>query len=212
MFFDRNDAGKQLAEIINKCQINSPIVLAVSDGGIPVGIEVAKRINAQFSLLMVQKLPFPDSRKSEFGAIAEDDSMFLLPAAAATLDLDTIKSIVEGQKREIERRIKILRGNRPLPELSEEVVILISDGIVSGSIIYAAINLCRKRTPNKIIVSSPVCSPEVARSFEQISDVDQTIILNAPKYFRRVSQVYENWREFTEYEALAIMQQWQRNG
>lgn len=207
MFINHVDAGNQLAAANKNFERTSPIVLAVSDGGVPVGVQVAKQTQAQFSLIMVQKLPFPGCPKSEFGAIAEDGSMYLLPAAASTLTLDIIKSIVEEQKKEIKRRINVLRGSRPLPKLSGEDVILVSDGIASGSIIYAAVNLCRKQAPKNIIVSTPVCSPEVARSLEQLSDVQETIILKRPKFFRRISQVYENWHEFTEYEILEIMQQ-----
>lgn len=97
-----------------------------------------------------------------------------------------------------------------MPIINQKVVILVCDGITLGSVTYAAIYLCRKCQPNKIVVAAPVSSPEVARSLDLISDVHETIILKQPKFFRRISQVYENWSEFTEHEVLAIMQQWHR--
>lgn len=210
MFLNRVDAGKKLATALTKYQNTSPIVLAISDGGVAVGIEVAKRLQAQFSLIMVQRLPFPGNQKAGFGALAEDGSMFLLPAAASTLTLEIIKSIVEEQKSEINRRIKILRRGLPIPNINQKVVILISDGIALGSVTYAAIYLCRKNQPSKIVVAAPVSSPEVARSLDVISDVHESIILKQPKFFRQISQVYQNWHEFTEHETLAILQQWHK--
>jgi predicted phosphoribosyltransferase len=211
MFLNRIHAGKQLAAALKKYQTTSPIVFAISDGGVAVGYEVAKRLEAQLSQVMVQRLPFPGTQKSEFGALAEDESMFLLPAAASTLPLKVFKSIVEVQKLEINRRIKILRRGLPLPIINNKVVILVNDGITLGSVTYAAIYLTRKRQPNKIVIAAPVSSPEVARSLDMISDVHESIILKQPQFFRKISQVYENWHEFTEHEVIAIMQQWRRD-
>jgi putative phosphoribosyl transferase len=211
MFLNRIDAGKQLAAALKKYQNTSPLVLAITDGGVAVGVEVAKRLKAQFSLVMVQRLPFPGTQESEFGALAEDDSMFLLPAAAATLPVKVFKSIVEAKKKEINRRIKILRRGLPIPNLNKKVVILVNDGIALGSVTYAAIYLTRKRQPRKIVFAAPVSSPEVARSLDMISDVHESIILKQPKFFRRISQVYQNWHEFTEHEVITIMQQWYKH-
>lgn len=211
MFLNRVDAGKQLAAALIKYQDSSPIILAVSDGGVPVGVEIAKRLQAQFSLIIVQKLPYPGDNNYEIGALAEDNSMFLLPAAASTLTLEMIKSIVAEQRKEITRRKKILRNGQPLPNINQKVVILVCDGIALGSVIYAAIYLCRKNNPGKLVVASPVSSPEVARSLTELSDVHETIILKEPKFFQQVSEVYEDWQEIPEYEVLDILMHWHRD-
>jgi len=211
MFLNRVDAGKQLAALLIRYRHLSPIVLSVSDGGVPVGVEIAKRLNSQFSLIITQKLSYPGNKNYYFGALAEDNSMFLLPGAASTLTLDVIKSIVAEQKIEINRRTEILRNGQPLPVINQKVVILVSDGIALGSVIYAAINLCRERKPRKIVVASPVSSPEVARSLKVLSDVHEAFIIKQPKFFQRVSEVYENWQQIPEHEVLSILQHWHRN-
>ncbi len=211
MFLNREDAGKQLAAALIKYQNLSPIVLSVSDGGVLVGVEVAKRLQTQFSLIIVQKLYFPGNKKYEFGALAEDNSMFLLPAAASTLTLEMIKSIVAEQRKEVNRRTEILRNGQPLPIINQKAVILVSDGIDLGLVIYAGIYLCRKNKPSKIVVASPVSSPEVARSLTALSDVHESIILKQPKFFQRVSEVYENWQKIPEHEVLDILLHWQRD-
>lgn len=211
MFLNREDAGKQLAAALTKYQSLSPIVLSVSDGGVPVGVEIAKRLHSTLSMIIVQKLYVPGDNNYEFGALAEDNSMFLLPAAASTLTLEMIKSIVAEQRKEITRRKKILRNGQPLPDINQKVVILVSDGIASGSIIYAAVYLCRKNKPGKLVVASPVSSPEVARSLTELSDVHETIILKEPRFFQQVAEVYENWQEIPEYEVLDILIHWHRD-
>lgn len=210
MFFDRVDAGKQLAAALNKYQSFSPIVFAISDGGVPVGIEIAKRLHLDFSVIIVQKLTFPGETDYIIGALAEDNSMFLLPTAASMLSLEKVKSIVSEQRKEISRRRKILRNDEPLPDITQKVVILVSDGIALGSVVYAAIYLCQKNNPSKIIVAAPVSSPEVARSLEELSDVHETIILKQPDFFQHVSEVYENWQEIPEHEVLDILLDWKR--
>jgi len=211
MFADRTDAGKQLAKKLEKYQHQDTLILAIPRGGVPVAIEIAKHLYAELSMIIARKLPFPFNPESGFGAVAEDGSTIILHSAAANLSQERVDLIIEDQKREITRRIKILRSGNPLPNMQGRMVILVDDGIAMGSTMRAAIKTCKKHNPGKLIVASPVGSPEVARALQFKDAVDETIILEKPKFFRSVSQVYEHWHDVADHEVLAIMNQWHRS-
>ncbi len=208
MFTDRRDAGIKLGMQLLHYRHNNALVLAIPRGGVPVAYEAAKWIEAELSLIIARKLPFPNNPEAGFGAIAEDGSTIILQSAIVHLSPEMIKPIIETQKKEIQRRIKILRGGNPLPEMSGRIVILIDDGIAMGSTMRAAIKMCKKYGPSKLVVASPVGSPELARIFSQKEVVDEVVILEQPKFFRAVAQVYEHWRDIPDHEVLKIMNQW----
>ena len=208
MFKDRYDAGRQLAKELLAFREENPLVLAIPRGGVAVAFEIAKLLNAQFSLIITRKLPFPYNPESGFGAIAEDGSIVILRGASSNLSPKMIETVINNQKEEIQRRIKILRGGRPIPELNGRTIILVDDGIAMGSTMRAAIMMCKKQEPDKIVVASPVGSPELTRALQQKEAVDQTVILKKPRFFRAVSQVYEKWYDVPDYEVLSIMNEW----
>jgi len=205
MFFDRQDAGKQLAKELDQYQNNNALVLAIPRGGVPVAYEVAKRIEAELSLIIARKLPFPNNPEAGFGAIAEDGSTVILRSAIVNLTPDIIETIIEAQKEEIKRRIKILRGGKPLPNITERNVILVDDGIAMGSTMRASIKCCMKSNPTRLIVASPVGSPELARALDNKRGVDEVHILEQPRFFRSVAQVYKHWRDISDHEVIEIL-------
>jgi len=205
-FRDREDAGKHLARALMHYRKEHPLVLAIPRGGTEVGFEVAKALDADFDLLIARKLPFPDNPESGFGAIAEDGSIYIIPYYADLLDPDLIESIVEYQKGEIQRRIRTLRGGRPVTPVTGRTVILVDDGIAMGSTMHAAIAFCKHQGAGKIVVAAPVGSPRVKRELEEI--VDDVVILSTPPWFRAVAEAYENWYDVSDEEVLDIMRRW----
>lgn len=204
MFENRNDAGQQLAEALEFYVSDNPIVLAIPRGGVAVGYEIAKHLRADFSIIVVRKLPFPDNTESGFGAIAEDGSTCFISRFAEMLPPDVIEEIVKEQKLEIARRVDVLRGTKPLPAVKNRTVILVDDGIAMGSTMRAALLLCRIKQAEEIIVASPVAESSVAAEFEKIAD--NVIILEKPVAFRAVAQAYRNWHDVSDEEVLDIMQ------
>lgn len=206
MFQDRTDAGKQLAQALEGYGDDNVLVLAIPRGGAELGYQVAKHLDAEFSILVSRKLPFPDNPEAGFGAMAEDGSRFIFKDAASHLPAPTIERIVEDQTDEIERRIRVLRGGGPLPEIENRTVILVDDGIAMGSTMRASIRSCKNRNAGKIVVAVPVASPQVAREIEDM--VDELIVLETPPFFRAVAQVYEHWHDVSDEEVLDIMETW----
>ncbi len=208
MFEDRREAGEKLARALEKYRIRSPIVLAIPMGGVQVGYEVSKHLNTDFSILIARKLPFPHNPEAGFGAIAEDGSTVILRERVPYISEVILQDIIRQQKEEIARRIKLLRGNEPLPDVKDRVVILIDDGIAMGSTMQAAIKLCKKRKPAEIVVAAPVAATVVRRKLSRI--VDNIVVLEEPYNFRAVAQVYANWYDVPDWEAVEFFNKWKR--
>jgi putative phosphoribosyl transferase len=215
MFEDRRDAGERLARALEKYRDKparpageSVIVLAIPRGGVKVAYHVAKHLNAQLEIIVARKLPFPDNPESGFGAVAEDGSTFIFEDAAAWLPQKTVEAIIERQKKEIERRIAVLRKGRPLPDIAGKTVILVDDGIAMGSTMRAAIAMCKKKKAARIVVATPVTGRDTAQEIAEL--VDEIVVLETPLFFRAVAQVYRNWYDVPDSEVLTIIECWNK--
>jgi putative phosphoribosyl transferase len=205
MFKNRKDAGEKLAQALEKYRKENPVILAIPRGGVEVGLQVAAKLNADFSLIIARKLPFPDNPEAGFGAIAENGSTFIFENAYYWLAGETIEEIKQQQIAEIERRIQALRKGDPLPDISGRTVILIDDGIAMGSTMRAAIELCKNKKAGKIVVAVPVAGREVAEKLQE--KVDELVVLEIPAYFRAVAQAYERWYDVSDEEVLDLLRE-----
>jgi putative phosphoribosyl transferase len=205
MFKNRKDAGEKLAQALEKYRKENPVILAIPRGGVEVGLQVAAKLNADFSLIIARKLPFPDNPEAGFGAIAENGSTFIFENAYYWLAGETIEEIKQQQIAEIERRIQALRKGDPLPDISGRTVIIIDDGIAMGSTMRAAIELCKNKKAGKIVVAVPVAGREVAEKLQE--KVDELVVLEIPAYFRAVAQAYERWYDVSDEEVLDLLRE-----
>jgi len=203
MFEDRKEAGEKLTKALETYKNKKALVLAIPKGGVEVAYQVAEYLNADFSILISRKLPFPDNPESGFGAIAEDGSVFINEEAVRWLSKNQIEKIKKEQIQEIKRRIEVLRGNKPLPKIFDKTVILIDDGLAMGSTMRAAIELCKKKKAKKIVVAVPVSSKNVKEEISKL--VDEIIVLETPEFFQAVAQVYKNWHDVSDEEVIEIM-------
>lgn len=208
MFKDRKDAALQLAEALEKYKDKNAVVLGIPRGGAETAFYVALHLHAEFSLLVSRKLGHPGNPEYAFGAIAEDGSVYLSPTARLELSEETITAVEEEQEKEIERRIKILRKGKPLPELKGRTVILVDDGIATGATIFAAIELCKKRDAGRIVVAAPVSGFDMEEKL--LKKVDDVVILEKPDGFYAVSQVYEMFYNLSDDDALEFMERWEK--
>ena len=208
MFEDRKDAGIKLAKALEKYKGKGVLVLAIPRGGVQVGLEVAKHLEADFSILVARKLPYPNEPEAGFGAIAEDGSIVILEDAVQGIPKRLVDDIIKGEKAEIKRRIAVLRNGRPLPPIKDRTVILVDDGIAMGSTIRASIMLCRNFLAKKIVVAVPVAGKNT-REIEPM--VDELIVLEKPIFFQAVAQVYRNWHDVSDEEVLTLMKEWKKS-
>ncbi len=208
MFRDRTDAGRKLAQALEKYKGAGALVLAIPRGGVEVGYQVARHLDVDFSIIITRKLPYPDNPESGFGAIAEDGSVFMIEGARYQLPQSTIEKIAEEQRREIKRRIEALRGGRPLPEVEGRTVILVDDGIAMGSTMRASIMLLRNRKAGRVVAAAPVTGERTAAEIRKLAD--EVVIVEIPSFFYAVAQVYENWYDVPDEEVVEIMGRWER--
>jgi len=195
-FRDRSEAGQLLAERLRHYErIPNAIVLALPRGGVPVGFEIAEQLGLPLDIFVVRKLGVPGQRELAMGAIASGGIRVLneevlrhMPAAAAR-----VAEITLQETREIERRERDYRQERPAPELQGQVVILVDDGLATGATMLAAIAGLRQKDPAKIVVAVPVCPPETLNEIKRAAD--ETVILFAPDWFRGVGQFYDDFAQ-----------------
>jgi putative phosphoribosyl transferase len=117
-----------------------------------------------------------------------------------------VQRIVEEQKAEIERRIRVLRGGGPLPPIEDRTVILVDDGIAMGSTMQASIELCKHQNAGRIVVGVPVAGQRVRDKVAK--RVDEVVVLETPVFFRAVAQVYRDWYDVSDDQVLKIMTRW----
>lgn len=208
MFRDRKDAALQLATALEKYRGTNALVLGIPRGGAETAYYVARHLHAEFSLIISRKLGHPYNPEYAVGAIAEDGTVYLNPETKGELSKETIDELAAQQKKEIERRIAILRNGAPLPELKDRTVILVDDGIATGATLYAAIHMCKNTGAARIVVAAPVSGKDKKR--ELLQEVDEVVILQTPSLYHAVSQVYEQFYNLTDEEAKDFMERWKK--
>lgn len=189
MFKDRKDSDQKLAVALQTYKEKDHLVFAIPRGGVELGYEVFKVVDADFSLLICRKLPFPFNTESGFGAMAEDSSLYINELAAASVSHKEIEQIIIHQRLEIKKRIQTLRGRKPLPSIKGRSVILVDDGIAMGSTMHIAVELCRKKGAKRIIVAVGVASLQAIEKYSQIAD--KVVVLESPVNFYAVVKVYK---------------------
>ena len=205
-FRDRTEAGQLLAEELRHYERRpDAIVLALPRGGVPVGFEIATRLGLPLDVFVVRKLGVPGQRELAMGAIASggirvlnEDVLRAMPFAA-----ETVAAITAEEMREVERRERDYRQERPPPELEQHTAILVDDGLATGATMLAAIAALRQKDPAKIVVAVPVCPPETLAEVERAAD--ETVILFAPDWFRGVGQFYENFEQLSDEEVRDLL-------
>ena len=202
-FKNRQHAGILLGEFLEpKYKDLNPIVIGIPRGGVEVAFYVAKALEAQLSIIISKKLPFPGQRELGFGAVSEEYSVYVSPMGTERLTPQTIDQIIEEQILEINRRISTYRNGKPLPDISGRTVILVDDGIATGITLVPVLKLCRKKNASKIIIASPVSGTTYD---ENLNEADAIEVLLQPEHFYAVGQVYEKFGDFTDRELLNLL-------
>ena len=207
MFEDRTDAGRRLALALEKYREQNVLVLAIPRGGVEVGYQVAKYLHTEFDVIMARKFPWPDNSEAGFGAIAEDSSIFIFPGVFKKLSKEKIDQIISEQNAELERRVSALRAGYPLPKIAGRTVILVDDGIATGSTMRVCVAMCRNAQAGRIVVAAPVAASAIANEFAALTD--ETVIVDKIDDFYAVAQAYVNWYDVSDRKVIDIMHKWE---
>lgn len=205
-FHDRREAGRRLADRLRHLSgPPPPVVLALPRGGVPVGYEIATALGGELDVLIVRKLGVPWEPELALGAIASGGVRILNPEVVGPLSLgeDEIERIAADERRELERRERLYRGDRPTPEARGRTVVLVDDGIATGATVRAAIRALRERHPERIVVAVPVAPAEtVARLREQ---ADEVVCLESPEPFVAIGLWYEDFSPTSDTEVRELL-------
>jgi putative phosphoribosyl transferase len=207
IFRDRKEAGQRLAALVHKYAGRSDVlVLALPRGGVPVAFEVARELKAPLDIFLVRKLGVPGHEELAMGAIASGGTRVLNEDVVQYLQIpgDVIDAIAADEQRELERRERVYRDGRPAPKIEGQIVILIDDGLATGSTMRAAAAALRKQNPARIIVAVPVAPAETCEDFR--AEVDEVVCAATPEPFRGVGLWYEDFSQTTDEEVRAILQ------
>lgn len=208
MFKNRKHAGIELGNALEKYKGMDPIILAIPRGGIVVGYYAALHLRCDFDVIIVRKLGFPQQPEAAFGAIAEDGSLYFDPWSNKFLSKAIIEKVEQKEKKELQRRMQEYRKGKELKDLKNRVVIIVDDGIASGATIFAAIKMCRKQNPEKLVVAAPVSG--LTKLSKLKAEADDVVILEKREDLFAVSEGYLDFSNLTDAEVVHYMSMWNK--
>jgi putative phosphoribosyl transferase len=206
IFKDRTDAGHQLAARLTRYADRPDVlVLALPRGGVPVAYEVAKELNAPLDVFLVRKLGVPGHEELAMGAIASGGVRVLNEEIVNYLRIPdvVIDAVAAREQRELERRERAYRDERPTPDFKDRVVILVDDGLATGSTMRAAAASLRLQQPRRIVVAVPVSSRETCEEFR--SEVDEIVCVYTPEHFQGVGLWYEDFSQTSDEQVRELL-------
>jgi putative phosphoribosyl transferase len=205
-FKDRRDGGRAVGQRLAAYGGRSDVlVLALPRGGVPVAFEVARALRAPLDVFLVRKLGVPGQEELAMGAIASGGTCVVNHDVVDALGIsrDELRSAMEIEKRELARRERLYRANRGAPKVAGRTVILVDDGLATGSTMLAAVTALRAQKPARIVIGVPISSPSICAAFADI--VDEIVCAVTPERFQAVGLWYEDFTQTTDEEVRTLL-------
>jgi len=206
LFRDRADAGRHLLSRLGAYHGRPDVVvLGLPRGGIPVGYEVARGLGAPLDVFVVRKLGVPGQEELAMGAIATGGVRVVNRDVVDALHIapDVLDRAAEAERRELERRERSYRGDRPEPKVEGRTVILVDDGLATGSTMRAAVQALRQQRPARIVVAVPVAA--FATCEELRREVEDVVCFATPEPFMAVGRFYDDFSQTTDEEVHDLL-------
>ncbi len=208
-FVDRSDAGRQLAHRLAELDLTDPVVLALPRGGLPVGLEVARRLAAPLDLVLVRKIGAPGHEELAAGALVDGERPELVLNADVVRNYGIDQAWLDRQQAlqlaEIERRRALYLGGRSRPPIAGRTAIVVDDGIATGATVRAALHAVRRSGPRELVLAVPVAAAEVLARLAP--EADRIVSLHAPRDLMAVGQFYRNFRQIDDEEVVAMLKE-----
>jgi putative phosphoribosyl transferase len=207
-FLDRRDAGRQLAaKLGHYAHRTDVLVVGLPRGGVPVAYEVAEALGAPLDILLVRKLGVPGERELAMGAIASGGVSLLNQKVIQALRIPEyiISEVAVEEASELSRRERLYRGDIPAPVVRDRTIIVVDDGIATGSTMRVAVLALRRQMPARIVIAVPVVAADTYRSLQM--EADEIVAVLAPDYFVSVGSWYIEFPETSDEEIKILLDQ-----
>ncbi len=205
-FKDRKDGGAQLAQSLLQYKDQpDTIVIGLPRGGVITAAEVAKKLNLPLDIMVPRKIGAPFNEELAVGAVTQDGDVVWNESILKTAHLEPSDLIdtIQKEKKESARRLLAYRGNKPILNLENKTVIIVDDGIATGATMRAAIASAKKQQAKKIVVATPVSTPETLQNIgQEVADVVSVLM---PTAFLGISAFYESFPQTTDEEVIALL-------
>lgn len=203
-FVDRDDAGEKLADELETRSIDADIVLAIPRGGLPLGRAVADRLDIPLDIVVAKKIGAPGNPEYAIGAVASDGSIWRNEDAftGGRVDESYFEQKRDEEAANAKEKARMYRGDRPEPDVENKTVIVVDDGVATGSTVHACLAKLRNQKVGQLIIAVPVGPPS---TIEQL-DADEVICLETPRSFMGVGQFYERFVQVSDAEAMTYLQ------
>lgn len=209
---DRVAAGRGLARLLEHYRDHPrAIVLALPRGGVPVAWEIARELALPLDLLLVRKFGMPGHEEYAMGAIASGGVRVLNEEALrySRVDEHALEAVTARERRELERRDRLYRGEREAPELKDRVVLLVDDGLATGSTMRAAVQAVRQQAPARIVLVAPVASSDALAMLEPL--VEEVVCALVPDWLSSIGEWYRDFGQTSDGEVQELLRQaWSR--
>jgi putative phosphoribosyl transferase len=212
VFADRAEAGRALAHRLQPLAAQRPVVLGLPRGGVPVAAAVASALGAQLDVIVVRKLGLPGRPEIAMGAIGEGDVRYVdwRVVYEAGVTAAQLADVIKRERTEVSRRAKRLRAGRRRLDISGRTVIIVDDGIATGSTAMAAVKVARELGALQVIIAAPVAPAETVDSLRSVAD--RVIVLETPDPFYAVAQGYLVFDQVRDADVMAILQEHRSRG
>lgn len=207
-YLDRNHAGVVLSELLKKYnRRKDTIVLALPRGGVPVAYEIAMKLCLELDVFIVRKLGVPGHEELAMGALASGGTVVFNDEIInyLTIQQSSINGVIQSEQKELTRREHLYRGNKPFPHLAGKTIILVDDGIATGSTMKAAIMALQQKQPKEIVVAVPVAARSTC---DEMAGLVKTLICPLqPVDFHAVGLWYDNFSQTSDEEVIELLEQ-----
>ncbi len=205
-FLDRADAGRRLAMLLEHLRGQDVVVVGLPRGGVPVAFEVARTLGAPLDVIVVRKLGVPFQPELGMGAIGEGGARVVDKAvqAAAGVSVEELAAVEASERAELDRRVQRFRGMRPPVSLEGRTVVVVDDGIATGSTARAACQVARARGAARVVLAVPVAPAESVTTLSQ--DANEVVCIEMPTRFLAIGQFYEDFTQTSDGEVVALLE------